>query len=380
MNVTVNNLGTGNTVADISVVYGTSVETFRGVNLDPASPDFIEKRLANSGLVRVAPTGGGPYPATFTLTNLQPLVTSPPLTGAFEAGDFTDAFTADGSLDKVDIFNLLLLPGIADNGIWSAAEAFCERKRAFLIMDPPISYGADASDPAVQPIEAFIDAGAVPGSTNAALYFPYMKGKDPTTGRDIEVAPSGFVAGVYSRTDLTRGVWKAPAGFQATLRNTTGVVDRGRMTDMKQGVLNPKGVNCIRTFAGVGSTVFGARTVVTANPSFEPWRYVPVRRTALFIEQSLYANLGWAVFEPNDEPLWLALRTTVENFMLSLFTQGAFQGGKPSDAFLVKCDASTTTQTDIDLGIVNIIVGFRPLKPAEFVIIKIAQLAGQVQS
>jgi hypothetical protein len=157
-------------------------------------------------------------------------------------------------------------------------------------------------------------------------------------------------------------------------------VARGRMTDMRQGVLNPKGVNCIRSFPGIGSVVFGARTVVTENPAYQPWRYVPVRRMALFIEQTLYANLGWAVFEPNDEPLWVALRTTVENFMLGLFNQGAFQGGKPSEAFLVKCDSSTTTQSDIDNGIVNIIVGFRPLKPAEFVIVKIAQLAGQVQA
>jgi hypothetical protein len=110
------------------------------------------------------------------------------------------------------------------------------------------------------------------------------------------------------------------------------------------------------------------------------WRYVPVRRTALFIEQSLLRNLGWVVFEPNDEPLWSAIRLSIENFMLSLFRQGAFQGSTPSQSFLVKCDKTTTLQTDIDLGIVNILVGFRPLKPAEFVIIKIAQLAGQVQA
>jgi phage tail sheath protein FI len=136
----------------------------------------------------------------------------------------------------------------------------------------------------------------------------------------------------------------------------------------------------LRTFPGIGTVVFGARTLVSANPAFEQWRYVPVRRMTLFIEQTLYRNLGWAVFEPNDDPLWVSLRVTVENFMLSLFSRGAFQGKKPSDAFVVRCDSSTTTQTDINNGIVNIIVGFAPLKPAEFVIIKIAQLAGQVQS
>jgi len=175
-------------------------------------------------------------------------------------------------------------------------------------------------------------------------------------------------------------VWKAPAGLETTVVNTTGVVERGRMTDLRQGTLNPLGVNCLRNFPGIGTVVFGARTLVTDNPAFEQWRYVPVRRMALFLEQTLYRNLGWVVFEPNDEPLWVAIRTTIENFMLSLFHQGAFQGSTPSQAFQVKCDSSTTTQTDIDNGIVNIIVAFAPLKPAEFVIIKIAQLAGQTQA
>src|SRR5207237_30011 len=158
-------------------------------------------------------------------------------------------------------------------------------------------------------------------------------------------------------------------------------VDRGRMTDMRQGVLNRIAVNCLRSFPGVGTVVFGARTLVgaTDNTTFQQWRYVPVRRMALFIEQTLYRNLGWVVFEPNDDPLWVAIRTSIGNFMLSLFQQGAFQGDKPSQAFQVKCDSTTTTQTDIGLGIVNIIVAFAPLKPAEFVIVKIAQLAGQTQ-
>ena len=152
------------------------------------------------------------------------------------------------------------------------------------------------------------------------------------------------------------------------------------MNDARQGTLNPLGVNCLRTFPGIGTVVFGARTSVTANTAFQQWRYVPVRRMALFIEQTLYNNLGWVIFEPNDDPLWVAIRTSIENFMLSLFNQGAFQGATPSKAFQVKCDSSTTTQADIDNGIVNIIVAFAPLKPAEFVVIKIAQLAGQTQS
>jgi len=148
---------------------------------------------------------------------------------------------------------------------------------------------------------------------------------------------------------------------------------------MTHGVLNKAGVNCLRDFPGVGTVVFGARTLVSANVAFQQYMYVPVRRMTLFIEQTLLQNLKWVVFEPNDEPLWLAIRTTIENFLLSLHRQGALQGKTPSQAFQVNCDSTTTTQDDINTGIVNIVVAFAPLKPAEFVIIKIAHLAGQTQ-
>ena len=391
MRVTVDNVKqtvAANDTADITVSYGTSVETFRAVTLASGDAGHIDRRIGRaaaplSGLISVRPSGAN-YPAAFTAASQTPLVATPPagFFTTFSAVDFGEAFEADQSLDKVSIFNLLVLPGVADNAIWSDALAFAERKRAFVILDPPYQAKADdTGDPLLPKIEDMVNAGTlVPPSTNGALYFPYLQRRHPVTNTPIDVAPSGYVAGVYARTDLNRGVWKAPAGLETTLRDTTGVVAQGRMTDMRQGTLNPIGVNCIRTFPGIGSVVFGARTVVTANPAYQPWRYVPVRRMALFIEQTLYSNLGWAVFEPNDAPLWLALRITVDNFMLSLFSQGAFQGSSPRQAFLVQCDASTTTQVDIDNGIVNIIVAFRPLKPAEFVVIKIAQLAGQVQA
>ena len=152
------------------------------------------------------------------------------------------------------------------------------------------------------------------------------------------------------------------------------------MSNMRQGILNQRGVNVVRQFPGSGTVIWGARTIVTRNPAFQQWRYVPVRRMALFIEQSLLRNLGWVVFEPNDEPLWNAIRLSIENFMLSLFRQSAFQGSTPNEAFRVLCDKTTTTQTDIDRGVVNIEVAFAPLKPAEFVVVRIAQLAGQAQA
>lgn len=296
----------------------------------------------------------------------------------FSASDYINLFQQDTTLDKIAQFNILLTPGVTDAAVWSAMLAFAERKRAFVILDPPAQAAADDKS---APLPLVADSiGTLPQSINGALYFPYLNSLDPLTGSPIELPPSGFVAGVFARIDGSRGVWKAPAGLEATVQGTTGVVLRGQMTDQRQGTLNPIGVNCLRTFPNTGTVVFGARTQTTANPSFQQWRYVPVRRLALFLEQTLLANLKWAVFEPNDQPLWTALRITVENFMLSLFSQGAFQGSKPSQAFRVICDSSTTTQQDIDNGVVNILVAFAPLKPAEFVIIKIAQLAGQTQA
>jgi phage tail sheath protein FI len=178
-----------------------------------------------------------------------------------------------------------------------------------------------------------------------------------------------------SRIDAERGVWKAPAGLEA------GLVDAPALTrvlnDRENGLLNPHAINVIRPRPASGRVIWGARTLDGDDREASQWKYIPVRRTALFIEESLYRGTQWAVFEPNDEPLWGSLRLNIVAFMHRLFRQGAFQGSKPNDAYSVAVDATTTTQADIDLGIVNIVVGFAPLKPAEFVIIQIRQLAGQ---
>jgi hypothetical protein len=384
-------------LADITIGYGSRAETYRRVTLNPAPTgadvnNTLEKRLGTvanpvSSLVSVAPPGGGAYPTAWA-SALGPtpldggLPTSPFTT--YAPADFSDAFEPDKALDKIPIFNLLLTPGIWDPGVVSEALAVAEHKHAFMVMDPP----ADAvADPTGFPLPMIADimsdqiAGRViPKSENGALYFPYLRAPDPATGDPLSIPPSGFVAGVIAREDTNRGVWKAPAGYEALVSDTLGVVSSGRMTDPRQGTLNPIGVNCLRTFPGIGTVVFGARTLVAANPAFQQYRYVPVRRMALFLEQSLLESLGWVIFEPNDVPLWVSIKTTIDNFMLGLFNQGAFQGTTPSQAFQVSCDATTTTPDDQANGIVNIIVAFAPLKPAEFVIIKIAQLAGQTQS
>jgi len=383
---------------------GTVIETYRRVSLSQYQPDgktansnYVLARLGASALVTVSIGSTlGTWP---TATSMQMFATYlPQATNFYSPSDFTAVLQEDTALDKVPVFNLMILPGIADNSgvtsgdesgalILSAAIAFCERKMAFLIMDPPVADSADGTVPkGSHMIQQTMNQGSLPESKNAALYFPYLLSPDPISGsatnyvtnQPCEIPPAATVAGIYSATDLSRGVWKAPAGFQAVTNNVVGVVARGVMTDQRQGTLNPLGVNCLRLFPNIPTIVFGARTLATQTD--EQWRYVPVKRMALFLEQTLYTNLKWVIFEPNAQPLWSAITMSINAFMLGLFKQGAFQGDTPSQAFSVQCDSQTTTQADIDSGIVNIVVGFAPLKPAEFVIITIAQLAGQTQT
>jgi uncharacterized protein len=371
--------------ADITVGGYSSVTSYTDVTLTQG-PKYIETVLAPSDLVSVEPkVKAAGYTAPFAAGD-EVLATMPhndPVTGGatFLVDDFTDALGDEKALDKVDIFNLLVVPGVADTSVWTKGLKLCENKKAFYVMDPPSSWCADdtyTGDGVYTKVEDQIDTLVPHIFSNGAIYFPYLKTYDQFSKETVEQPPSGFVAGVYARIDGGPGVWKAPAGLDAAVVNTTGVVDSGKMTDMRQGTVNPLGVNVLRDVSGSGTVIWGARTVAT-NPSVAQWKYVPVRRMALFIEQTLLRNLGWVVFEPNDEPLWSAIRTSVGSFMLSLFRQQAFEGSTPSAAFAVQCDSTTTTQDDIDNGIVNIVVAFRPLKPAEFVVIKIAQLAGQVQ-
>lgn len=209
---------------------------------------------------------------------------------------------------------------------------------------------------------------------NSVLYYPLVKMADPLQeNRLAEFVPCGVIAGVFARTDSQRGVWKAPAGQEATLVGVRAL--SYKMTDGENGKINPLGINALRTFPVAGNVVWGARTLEGADALASEWKYVPVRRLALYIEESLYRGTQWVVFEPNDEPLWSQIRLNLGAFMQDLFRQGAFQGISPREAYFVKCDKETTTQSDIDRGIVNILVGFAPLKPAEFVVLKIQQIA-----
>ncbi len=213
----------------------------------------------------------------------------------------------------------------------------------------------------------------------AALFFPRIKQANILVNNEIEeFVPCGMVAGVFARTDADRGVWKAPAGLDAGLAGLNDFTVP--LTDNDNGQLNQLGINCLRSFPVYGNVVWGSRTTEGADQLASEWKYIPVRRTALFIEESLYRGTKWVVFEPNDEPLWAQIRLNIGAFMHDLFRKGAFQGKTPKEAYLVKCDSETTTQNDINSGVVNILVGFAPLKPAEFVMIQIQQLAGQIDT
>ena len=382
------------------------IEVFRNLSVDAANARYVTRVLANeSTLARVKGTPPATRPSAHDkLQGTDQLWDDKVNTGNKYYGTVADADkAADGAdldasdvagseadnlglfaLQRVDLFNLLCIPPYkAANGLPNqdvdltlidTAAIFCQQRRAFLIIDPPSTWvDKDTARDGV-------GNGDVGAPTNyAAVFFPRLLEANPLHDGQIEAfAPCGAVAGIFARTDTQRGVWKAPAGLDATL---VGVLDLSvKLDDPDNGELNPLGINCLRARPAAGKVVWGARTREGDDRRASEWKYIPVRRLALFLEESLYRGTQWVVFEPNDEPLWAQIRLNVGAFMHNLFRQGAFQGASAREAYLVKCDKETTTQNDIDLGIVNIVVGFAPLKPAEFVIIKIQQLAGQIET
>jgi uncharacterized protein len=282
------------------------------------------------------------------------------------------------ALENVDLFNMLVMPdATAGSGLMNVlteAIAYCTRRRAFMIIDAPETIGTFAQ------AQTWMGATASPlRSRNSALYFPRIREPDPMKNGIVASFPAaGALAGLYARTDAERGVWKAPAGTSANIVGATGL--SYTLTDRENGTLNPLGLNALRTFPVTGTVAWGARTGKGADALADEYKYVPVRRLALYLEESLYRGTQWVVFEPNDEPLWSQVRLNLGAFMHTLYAQGAFQGRSPRDAYFVKCDKETTTPNDVDLGRVNIVVGFAPLKPAEFVIIQIQQIVPALQT
>jgi hypothetical protein len=364
-------------------------ETIRNISVAPTSPRFADTVIAaQSALVNVrtsAPADESPTDGTVAATTDSgsdgSVITDSEITG--DANDRSGIF----ALDSADLFNLLCIPPLApdtdvDPATWAAAANYCQERRAVLIVDPPSAWTANPStavSSAVTGVNALRTAIGNDDARNAVAYFPRLRMPDPLQeNRPADFVPCGAVAGIMARTDVQRGVWKAPAGQEASFSGAQGFTYT--LTDDQNGQLNPLALNCLRTFPVAGNLVWGSRTLVGADQLASEWKYLPVRRLALFMEESLFRGTQWVVFEPNDEPLWAQIRLNIGSFMQNLFRQGAFQGASPRDAYFVKCDAETTTQNDINLGVVNIVVGFAPLKPAEFVVIKIQQMAGQVEA
>ncbi|MFN7978525.1 MAG: phage tail sheath subtilisin-like domain-containing protein [Vicinamibacterales bacterium] len=368
------------------------VEVFADVSTDPGHPRFITHVLnAQSRLVRVT----GEVPAVRPPASDAPSPGGDPLDAActtpFGAdGDdglaITDAQIADPALasggrglwalDGADLVNLICVPPLApgvdvSRATWDTAVAYARRRRAMVIVDAPASWtiAANAHDG--------VD-GVVTRDANAALYFPRVLMADPLDAtRVAAVAPCGAIAGIMARTDSARGVWKAPAGSDATLVGATGL--SLPITDAENSQLNPLAVNCLRVFNGHG-VVWGSRTLMGADALASEWKYVPVRRLALFIEESVARGTRWATFEPNEASLWTRVRQSAEMFLHGLFTQGALAGRTPREAYVVRCGLDTMTQDDIDNGRLVCEIGIAPLKPAEFVIIRIQHTVQATQA
>ncbi len=392
----------------IHVVYTTPgaaaaqvVESFDRLSFDPAAENFVVDVLNRSLFLRWDPAFAPPPPATLVqrdLAGINPqstdVIANAAALGGGTGGAGTSAVNDYGPtlfsrLDEVTDASLLVVvppeEAIDDSAgadtmlqdIETTALAYAAnrpRLDLFAIVDMPrAGSAADPTSATNATVTSF--KSAYPDKSDfGAVYFPWVEVSDPIgLGRDpkIVLPPAAFVAGLYARTDQRRAVWKAPAGLEATLLGTRRI--EFKLLDTHQDELNPLGVNALRPMAQGGNVVWGARTM---KPATE-WRYIPVRRTAIFLRGSIYNGIQWAVFEPNDQQLWQNLKLTIGAFMDQLFRQGAFAGRTAREAFFVKCDEETTPEADQVAGIVNVWVGFAPLRPAEFVVVQLRQMVNQ---
>lgn len=390
-----------------------ATEVYRGLSLDPDDPNFVTTVLATQSMLAAidgsvalgqpsttpAPTPSAAQSITSSANmynaasasfaafagGVDDLTTSPDQIGM--AGDSGTGTAATGVylFDSIAPFvvNLLCLPMMStfDSSAWANAYAnaysYCEPRRVFLLVDVPNSWDDDNEMTQLKNVQAWFEGANSEPVTNstdhAAVYYPRLSIPDPLgNGLPMKTENSGTLAGLYARTDGARGVWKAPAGTLATLNGVLAPL--AKIGDIDNGTLNELGINVIRSRPVIGTVAWGARTVRGADMLASEWKYVNVRRLALYIEQSLLQGTAWAVFEPNDEPLWSSLRLSIGSFMNGLYKQGAFAGSSAKDAYFVQCDATTTTSVDQQLGRVNVSVGFAPLYPAEFVVLTISQI------
>lgn len=363
----------------MEIRYNDLVESYDQLSFNIGIPNYVEKKLAKSDLITVSYTGKEPeeaIPPFARMTEGEEAVISVGFSGgsngnalAMTAAEFIGVDNGAGRRTGIqsfidnDVVSIIAVPGVTDPNVQLSLVAHCENLASrFAVLDVP----QDAKK-----VQDIINHRDIFDTNYAALYHPWLTVFDPLDKRNISIPPSGSVIGIYARSDNSRGVHKAPAN--EVVRACVGL--DVQFNKGEQDILNPKGVNLIRAFPGQGIRVWGARTA-TSDGS---WKYINVRRLFIFIEESIKANTNWAVFEPNDEVLWVRVQRTIEVFLTNLWRNGSLAGTAPDEAFFVNIGRSTMSQDDIDNGRLICVIGVAPVKPAEFVIFRITQKTGDAQ-
>jgi hypothetical protein len=351
---------------NVHVVFGDQTETYENCSFNASAPNYVNKATSGSELVGVEAKRNADAAALFAESDRHVIALSGGSDGTpsgVSPSDFIGEDRGPGKRTGIQAFvdndevSIMAIPGVTDPAVQLALVTHCENLGSrFAILDLP------ADKTKVQDVLAYRD---IFDTSYAAMYNPWVQVFDPLEKRNIFIPPSGSVAGVYARSDNTRGVEKAPAN--ETLRGVTGLAVQYNTGE--QDILNPKGVNLIRSFTGQGIRIWGARTL----SSNALWKYVNVRRLFIFIEESIKAGTNWVVFEPNDERLWSRVHRTIDAFLTRVWRSGALQGSTPAEAFFIDISRNTMTQDDIDNGRLICVIGVAPVKPAEFVIFRITQ-------
>lgn len=358
---------------NVEVKFEDQIELYENVSFNIDAPNYISKKMAKSELVTIEyvaeTTSELAEPFTLIAGSEMSFIAISLVGGSngdissISASDFIGVDNGAGKRTGMqafvdnDIVSLIAIPGITDPNVQLMLVAHCENLGSrFAVLDIPKE---------AKKIDDIIVHRDMFDSNYAALYHPWLEIFDPLDKKNIAVPPSGSILGIFARSDNTRGVHKAPAN--EVVRACVGL--DCQFNKGEQDILNPKGVNLIRSFPGQGIRVWGARTA-TSNTS---WKYINVRRLFIFIEESIKANTNWAVFEPNDEVLWVRVKRTIDVFLAGLWRTGYLAGSAASEAFFVNIGRNTMSQDDIDNGRLVCVIGVAPIKPAEFVIFRISQ-------
>lgn len=358
----------------VDVKYEDIVETYENVSFNIESPNFITKKLAKSNLVTVSYTESEETEVLPPFAQIVASKEDPQAVINFHEGSNGDVSSVSAAeyigvdngagkrsgiqafVDN-DVVSLMAVPGVTDANVQLSLVAHCENLASrFAVLDVP------RDSKKVQDVIAHRDLF---DSNYAALYHPWLMVFDPLDKKNIAVPPSGAVLGIYARSDNSRGVHKAPAN--EVVRACVGL--DCQFNKGEQDILNPKGVNLIRSFPGQGIRVWGARTASSDGS----WKYINVRRLFIYIEESIKANTNWAVFEPNNEALWDRVKRTISVFLNNMWKEGSLAGSSPEEAFFVNVGRDTMSQDDIDNGRLICVIGVAPVKPAEFVIFRLTQ-------